>query len=598
MNIRKIEEKPMQIHRVEGPKIKTLEAAGDRLSSGAKTAGAAAGKTVTDQLEGGEELQRAALLMDTAYMPLRSTASAAGSGAKSVSNQAKRIKKLDPGKRLAKRSAKVTAKKVTKSAAKETAKKTAKETTKTAAQIAAAASTSVGGAVAGATAGTAIAPGAGTAIGFAAGEAIGQAAGEIVGNKIDKTFHRAGYYSRAMQFGINMLKNDGLQHDSVLELVRDFFLHGLAWRVKHYAVLIIKFYAPVLSVVILNAALVAVVVSALYNSPFALFMPTWGNAEETIISVASEYVEAFEDEIATLAAEHAGCDDGEIIYPDFEGYGIPSNYHDILAVYMVKYGIEEMATVVDDTAKARLKGVVDDMCFYTTSTVEETCEVEVETEDADGNTTTETQTVTRTTLRVEVTLLTWQDMIEVYGFDEDEKEILEALMTSEYMALISYGSSTNSVTSNMQTSLTTAEVNAITESITDATRKAAVEFALSKVGLPYSQDLRDSGTAYDCSSLAYYALKAAGIDISYEGANSAAAEAQGLEAAGKAITYDKLQPGDLIFYSTSTNGRYKNITHVAIYVGDGKVVEALGTNYGVVYQDVRTANIVLIASPY
>ena len=48
---------------------------------------------------------------------------------------------------------------------------------------------------------------------------------------------------------------------------------------------------------------------------------------------------------------------------------------------------------------------------------------------------------------------------------------------------------------------------------------------------PYSQDLRDSGNYYDCSSLAYYSWKDAGVDISFGGATTAAAEAQGLDEA-------------------------------------------------------------------
>ena len=47
-----------------------------------------------------------------------------------------------------------------------------------------------------------------------------------------------------------------------------------------------------------------------------------------------------------------------------------------------------------------------------------------------------------------------------------------------------------------------------------------------------------------------------------------------------------MQPGDLIFYSYEVNNRYKNISHVAIYIGNGKVVEAKGTNYGVTYANV------------
>lgn len=59
--------------------------------------------------------------------------------------------------------------------------------------------------------------------------------------------------------------------------------------------------------------------------------------------------------------------------------------------------------------------------------------------------------------------------------------------------------------------------------------------------------MRDSGNYYDCSSLAYYSWKDAGVDISYGGATTAAAEAQGLDEAGKTVSFDELQPGDLIF---------------------------------------------------
>ena len=66
----------------------------------------------------------------------------------------------------------------------------------------------------------------------------------------------------------------------------------------------------------------------------------------------------------------------------------------------------------------------------------------------------------------------------------------------------------------------------------------------------------------------------------------------------KPVSFDELQPGDLIFYSFTSNGRYKNISHVAVYVGNGKVVEALNESLGVVYRDVAsTGNIVVIGRP-
>ena len=133
----------------------------------------------------------------------------------------------------------------------------------------------------------------------------------------------------------------------------------------------------------------------------------------------------------------------------------------------------------------------------------------------------------------------------------------------------------------------------------DETQEKVIRYALSKVGYPYSQDYRTSGKAYDCSSLAYYSWENAGVDISY-GTNyppTAAEGARMLEADGKKLSTSDLKPGDLIYYGGEANGRYMGIYHVAIYVGDGKAVEALSTKYGVVYQKLRTKNACMVCRP-
>ena len=56
--------------------------------------------------------------------------------------------------------------------------------------------------------------------------------------------------------------------------------------------------------------------------------------------------------------------------------------------------------------------------------------------------------------------------------------------------------------------------------------------------------------------------------------------------------------GDLIFYSGKPNGRYKNICHVAIYAGNGKLIEARNEKWGVVYADCKNkSNITVICRP-
>jgi cell wall-associated NlpC family hydrolase len=124
------------------------------------------------------------------------------------------------------------------------------------------------------------------------------------------------------------------------------------------------------------------------------------------------------------------------------------------------------------------------------------------------------------------------------------------------------------------------------------------------VGYPYSQTGRAGGSAYDCSSLAFYAWQAAGVDISYgEGyPPTAASEASKIYSMGTpvsttTVTDNDLKPGDLIFYGGHENGRFLGIYHVAIYAGNGEVVEALNEEHGVVYETLRTNNMILVLRP-
>ena len=361
-----------------------------------------------------------------------------------------------------------------------------------------------------------------------------------------------------------------------------------------------KAAAPIIGLVllllVLVVAMIAVpviaVIAILYNSPFALFLPPLESGD-TVQTVTSAYVQEFNRDVNTKVNEHTGYDLGELVYVDYEGMEEnPSNYYDIMAVYMVKHGVGDTATVMNDTSKGWLQAVVNDMCSYTTSTGTK----DVEETDADGNVT----TVTKSVLYVNVTLKSYRDMISVYGFNSDQVEMLEQIMSPEFMGQLGYAGSGSGGGGGSPgvSSMTEDEINAILNEITDSRQKTVCSYALHRVGFPYSQDLRDSGNYYDCSSLAYYSWKDAGVDISYGGATTAAAEAQGLDEAGKTVSFDELQPGDLIFYSFTSNGRYKNISHVAVYVGNGKVVEALNESLGVVYRDVAsTGKIVVIGRP-
>ena len=114
-----------------------------------------------------------------------------------------------------------------------------------------------------------------------------------------------------------------------------------------------------------------------------------------------------------------------------------------------------------------------------------------------------------------ITLKSYTEMSEQYRFDEERKETLNQLMSVCITSNQSGSQTGGSQLSGLQGSLTPQEITSITDKITNPTQKVVTSFVLSKVGYPYSQNLRNSGKAFDCSSLAYYTWKSAGVDISF-----------------------------------------------------------------------------------
>ena len=93
--------------------------------------------------------------------------------------------------------------------------------------------------------------------------------------------------------------------------------------------------------------------------------------------------------------------------------------------------------------------------------------------------------------------------------------------------------------------------------------QAVVDLAHKQIGKPYVWGA-EGPNSFDCSGLTYYVYKnAAGITLPRNSRSQ--------YGAGKAVSKSNLQPGYLICSSTYGTG---NITHVAIYVGDGQMIHA------------------------
>jgi len=95
-------------------------------------------------------------------------------------------------------------------------------------------------------------------------------------------------------------------------------------------------------------------------------------------------------------------------------------------------------------------------------------------------------------------------------------------------------------------------------------RAAAIAEARKYVGTMYRWGGSTPKTGFDCSGLTQWALGRAGVRlprVSFQQANL-----------GKRTSVDKLQPGDLVAWDE--NDRNNGADHIALYLGNGMILEA------------------------
>ena len=119
--------------------------------------------------------------------------------------------------------------------------------------------------------------------------------------------------------------------------------------------------------------------------------------------------------------------------------------------------------------------------------------------------------------------------------------------------------------------------------------KQVANYAKTAVGTAYVWGGTNLSTGVDCSGLCYAAYKKYGYTLPRVSRDMAASKAL----LSVTPNTSNLQPGDLIFYASG--GR---VDHVAMYIGDGKVVHASDYNTGVIisrynYRTVHSAKRVI-----
>ena len=107
----------------------------------------------------------------------------------------------------------------------------------------------------------------------------------------------------------------------------------------------------------------------------------------------------------------------------------------------------------------------------------------------------------------------------------------------------------------------------------------ALKFALKQIGDKYVFGA-DGMVYWDCSGLTMRAFEAAGVSLPH----SSAAQSR----MGKSVPFNKKQPGDLLFFG-------RPVSHVAIYLGGGRMVHAPRTGSRVKVADTNLGRKPLVA---
>lgn len=118
---------------------------------------------------------------------------------------------------------------------------------------------------------------------------------------------------------------------------------------------------------------------------------------------------------------------------------------------------------------------------------------------------------------------------------------------------------------------------------TSLLREQMISYAMQFLGNRYINGGRSLVDGTDCSGFTCYIYR----DFGYTIDRTPAAQYQN---AGRSVTLEEARPGDIVCYGKSS------VTHVALYMGNGKIIHSANSRKGVVIYDVGYDNIIGIKS--
>ncbi|WP_052098195.1 C40 family peptidase [Paenibacillus stellifer] len=333
---------------------------------------------------------------------------------------------------------------------------------------------------------------------------------------------------------------------------------------------------------------IVMAIAAVISSPFGIFVS--GENTDADVKPLSRIVQEmdaeFESKLEEIQQSAGNVDRVEIHYTDSADNTRIDNWADIIAVFAVKTVMDTENGMDVVTLDATRIGIIHEV-FWEINQVESHVETIEHTEmvtvqHEDGSSSKETTTTYERILHITVNSRTAERQAEAYHFTNEQMDLMKEMLSAEFrpMMFAILGKEADS-------GLTPEQLELVQQHLLEGELGSeAVKLALTRLGDPYSQPKAGQDNFTDCSYLVQWVYRQLGI----EQPRTAAEQARFCVENDLAVSAADLIPGDLVFWSYERNGRFMDITHVGIYAGDGKVVDASSSRGQVVYRTLFDAD--------
>ena len=321
--------------------------------------------------------------------------------------------------------------------------------------------------------------------------------------------------------------------------------------------------------VVVLVVIVIALVAWLVGSAFGIFFTEdneTGALSQAVVEIQTEYTDGIQAEIDRLSTS-GQYDAIEVHYDgDYDGDSLMiNNWNDVLAVYAVRMmGEGEEVLTITPEKQTKLDSVFNDM-----NPIAYRTEVETQTSyDEDDN----EVTTYILHIHVDISSMDYHEGAALYSFDTEQILLLEEMMSKDFYELYAQILQVDVYSGGSYSEL----LQRVNELPAGAKGSAIVQGAAKRIGTPYS--------TLDCSKLVQTIYAEVGISLP----RTSVEQAKYCYNNGYSISASQVQPGDLIFWSKSTCkcGRWNEVHHVGIYIGNGQIIDASSAKGRVVLRDV------------